>query len=500
MAEISKAGDASEAFDLCIIGAGIAGLNALYVAQQYLPKGARVALIDRNKTCGGMWNAAYDFVRLHQPHPMFTTGDVKWRWNRPKRYLASRTEIQDHLAHCRDVSRTGIELVELYEHDAESWKEVLTDDGPRARVRIRPLGGSTPTRTLTAKHLINAIGLDIPVSGPMPLSSSKVLSTAPHKLSEALARNPGKKVYVVGGGKTGMDTVTALLDRGATGGITLINGKGTMFANRDFSFPIGARRWWQGKPLLAIFRDTALRFDGTNEEEVYDHYRSAYTIGPNPKGEQFFFGLLSPEELDRILDGIDDQIGDYLEDVVDTDSGPQLVLRSGERRPVEPGTIFVNCTGLVARHDTPAADLLSEHGAIMTISPRAAVHFLTSVSAYFLTHLLYLGWLPETRLFILDQNALLKKGRKIWHIAAITHSYLNTVILLNALPFRVLDRCGLDFDRWFPLPRRLAVLVTVKSNSKRDLAHCERSLALVSELHGITCAPRQELNPPLAPQ
>lgn len=92
-------GNAETAFyDLVVVGAGIAGLNALYAAVQYLPKNARVLLIDQKAGAGGMWNTAYDYVRLHQPHPMFTVGDMKWAWNKPRDYLAKRDEVRDHLA------------------------------------------------------------------------------------------------------------------------------------------------------------------------------------------------------------------------------------------------------------------------------------------------------------------------------------------------------------------------------------------------------------------
>ena len=49
-------------YDLCIIGAGISGLNALYSALHYLPQSARVLLVDRNPTSGGMWTQTYDIV------------------------------------------------------------------------------------------------------------------------------------------------------------------------------------------------------------------------------------------------------------------------------------------------------------------------------------------------------------------------------------------------------------------------------------------------------
>ncbi|MCR9134519.1 MAG: NAD(P)-binding protein [Alphaproteobacteria bacterium] len=59
----------AEPYDLVIIGAGIAGLNALHAASVYLPTSARILLIDEKDAPGGMWTMAYEYVRLHQPHP-----------------------------------------------------------------------------------------------------------------------------------------------------------------------------------------------------------------------------------------------------------------------------------------------------------------------------------------------------------------------------------------------------------------------------------------------
>jgi cation diffusion facilitator CzcD-associated flavoprotein CzcO len=43
-------------FDLCVVGAGYAGLNAAFVASQYLPVTARVLVLDKHQQAGGMWN------------------------------------------------------------------------------------------------------------------------------------------------------------------------------------------------------------------------------------------------------------------------------------------------------------------------------------------------------------------------------------------------------------------------------------------------------------
>ena len=68
MASQNSAGAVAVAnVDLCIVGAGVAGLNALAVATEYLDARARAALVDRRPDAGGMWNDTYSYVRLHQP-------------------------------------------------------------------------------------------------------------------------------------------------------------------------------------------------------------------------------------------------------------------------------------------------------------------------------------------------------------------------------------------------------------------------------------------------
>jgi cation diffusion facilitator CzcD-associated flavoprotein CzcO len=88
---------------ISVVGTGIAALNALVVASGYLQKGQRVVLVERRPRCGGMWNDAYPFVRLHQPHGMFTAGSIKWQAGRPPSHLAARHEVLDHFATGRPI-------------------------------------------------------------------------------------------------------------------------------------------------------------------------------------------------------------------------------------------------------------------------------------------------------------------------------------------------------------------------------------------------------------
>lgn len=481
--------DDVQSCELCIIGAGVSGLNALFVASQYLGKNDKIIIIDRRSEPAGMWNEVYDYCRLHAPHPGFTVGDIAWDWSKPMDYLATGAEVKAHLVHCLDVIREKVVLQELYGHTVTACDEVVTKGGAVARIEYHANDSSDRPRVIEAKKVVKAFGFDVPLPGPMALTSQNVVSTMPLRLSQDSGLDGTAPVYVVGGGKTGMDTAHALIEGNPKRSVTLINGKGTVFVNRARFFPRRARRWWDGQLLIAGFRDIALRYDGTNEDETFDYFRREYSVHLDGSAEQFLFGILSEEERDVIAGGLRDIVNDYLEDVIDGADGPEMVLRSGRRSPVEPGSVFVNCTGFLVRQNHRYEPYLSQQGAILTITPRSMIHYLSSVSSYFLTHMFFLGKLKDAPLYEFDAEDAFRKDRRMCHTAALTISFMNLITLLQTLPFRVFDRCGLDLDRLYPLYRRVGALIDLKLNGKRYVAHCREALDRVREVHGVHCGP-----------
>jgi monoamine oxidase len=114
---------AVERCEVCIVGAGIAGLNALFVASQYLSRDQKVILIDRRERVGGMWVDTYPYVRLNQPHPMFTAGNIEWSLGRDRSYLATKNEVLDHFEHCLNVIKQRVQIDEFYGWAVESHDE-----------------------------------------------------------------------------------------------------------------------------------------------------------------------------------------------------------------------------------------------------------------------------------------------------------------------------------------------------------------------------------------
>lgn len=484
----TQQGSEVETCDLCIVGAGIAGVNALYAASRYLTQDQRVILIDKRPAPGGMWTDTYSYVRLHQPHPMFTAGDIEWTIDRAPSYLASKPEVLDHFHHCIETLRSKLDLVERYSTTYLEHHEVSPDEDYEVDILCHSASGDAPLR-IKATKCVKAFGFRIPENPPLSFSSGRIRSVSPHcatLLGDEL-KESDKPVYVVGGGKTGMDTAHALITRFPQKEVHLIAGAGTAFLNRNQSFPEGFGRWWKGKTGLARSLDLARRFDGENEGEVFDYFRKTYALSLDGDCEEFVFGLLSEEELERISNGLRTVTMDYIADVVDAGGETTLICRGGKTQAVEPGSWFVNCTGYVMKETFPYEPYVSEQGLVVSVQPTSAVHFLTTFASYFLVHLLYLGKLQSLPLYELNYQDLVAKNKKLVPFAATAHMLYNTMLIMEAVPGNVMSDCGLDFDRWFPLPRRLLGVWKLKRNRGRYLGHFRKTLDRVRERYDIRC-------------
>ena len=356
-----------------------------------------------------------------------------------------------------------------------------------AHVEHHPNGHHDRVRTIRAKWVVQAIGFDVPAPRPLPLQSARVISTTPQRLRADGVFDSDAPVYIVGGGKTGLDTAHALVSRRSRRRVTLLNGSGTVFADRDLLAPRGRRRWWSGRLYSTAFRDVAMRFNGTNEDDVFDFFRRTMCVSLDPSDQQFFFGIMSQAERDALDRGLDQIVNDYLDGVVDAQRGTRLLLRGGGSLPVSEGSVFVNCTGHLMRHRHPYEPFLSPEGAVLSITPRSMTHFLTSMAGYLLPHLFFSGRLRDTGLYALDGEEMRRRGGRLYHTALVSLTFLNTILAHEALPVRVMSRCGLDLDRLYPLPRRLLGFIDVKRNGARYVDHCRTALDRVQAETGVRC-------------
>jgi Pyridine nucleotide-disulphide oxidoreductase len=471
--------------DVCIVGAGLAGLNALFVASRYLSADQKVILIDRRARVGGMWVDTYPYVRLHQPHAMFTAGNIEWTLGKEPSYLATKGEVLDHFEHCLEVVKQRVRVDEFFGWDMESEDET---DGI---VRVHCKSADGQHMVVEAKRLIKAYGFRVVPNDPLEISSERVVSVSPDycDMRGNDVRASDTPVWVIGGGKTAMDTAHTLVTEYPGREVNLVAGSGTYFSSRDKFFPTGAKRWWGGALVTNMAQKMCRRFDGTNEADVGNWMRSGYGTWLTPKTDNFLLGVLSDSETNTIAAGLNDVIMDHFVDAVDRNGSTELVFRSGSAKSIQPGSWIVNCTGYITRGDHPYEPYVSGSGSVVSVQARSATLHLSSFMAYYVTHLLFLGKLNDVPLYELDMQDLWRKSKAVLPYTLFTLVLHNLSLISDNVPAKVFSECGLDFDRWYPLPRRMIGTARFMLTHRRDREHLRRSLDTVRERFDVRCGP-----------
>jgi hypothetical protein len=471
--------------DVCIVGAGVAGLNALFVASQYLSRDQKVILVDRRERVGGMWVDTYPYVRLHQPHPMFTAGDIEWTLGRDRSYLATKDEVLDHFEHCLNVIKQRVRVDEYF-----GWA-VESDDETDGIVRVTCRSSDGRRLVVEAKRLIKAYGFQSKPNDPLEISSERIQSVSPDfcdmRCEEVRASDA--PVWIIGGGKTAMDTAHALITEYPGREVNLVAGSGTYFLSRDRVLPTGAQRWWRGKSFTSFALEVTRRFDGTNETDVGNWFRDTYGTWLTPQTGNFLIGLLSESENNTIGAGLNDVIMDHLVDVVDRNGGTDLVFRSGSTKAIQPGSWIVNCTGYLKPDDRPYEPYISRSGAVLSIQPRSITLQLTTYMGYFMTHLLMLGKVNDLPLYELDAMDLRKKSNAAFPLALFSLALHNLSLIFECVPNKVFSDCGIDLNRWYPLPRRMVGMAQFMLTHRREREHQRRTLDTVRERFDVRCGP-----------
>lgn len=471
--------------DLCIVGAGLAGMNALAVVAEYLDRHQRVILIDRREQVGGMWVDTYPYVRLHQPHPMFTAGAIAWTLGRDRGYLATQPEVLDHFGHCLDVIRERVTVDAMLGWELESYDEIA------GCVRVTCRAADGRRRVIATRRLIKASGFAVTPNDALRVSSTAVQSVSPNSCDVRVGdiNTSDAPVWVIGGGKTGMDTAHALLTADPGREVNMVAGSGTFFLNRDRSFPPGLRRWWSGTPASASGAQMLKRFDGTNEREAGLWFRDAYATWPTPDADTYVLGIMSESETATIAKGLNDTVMDRFDDVVDGIDGPRITFGSGRSRAVAPGSWIVNCTGYLMRDADPYEPYLSPGGAVLSVQLRSATLHLTSLMGYFMTHMFYRGGLVDAPLYELDAIELRRKSKAALPFGLLSLSQYNLSVLYDRLPSSAFLECGLSVDLWYPRVRQIVGALKFMRTHRRDREQARRSLDTLRERFDLRCGP-----------
>jgi thioredoxin reductase len=472
--------------DLCIVGAGITGLNALFVASQYMSRDQRIILIDSRARVGGMWVDTYPYVRLHQPHPMFTAGNIAWTLGKDRGHLASKGEVLDHFEHCLTVTKERVQVDEFFGWTYESHDE------SNGIVRATCRSSDGLTMVVEANRMIKAYGLGVTPNDPLEVSSTRVQSVSPDycDVRSGDVEASDTPVWIIGGGKTAMDTAHALITAYPGREVNLVAGRGTFFSERGALFATGARRWWGGKLGATLATEMGKRFDGTNEVEVQGWFRSTYGTYLTPEAENFVLGILSEAENTTISKGLNDVVMDYLVDALDRNDTTELIFRSGSTKTIPPGSWIINCTGYTRPGgDFPYEPYVSASAAVVSIQPRSWTLHLPAFQGYFLTHLLFLDKLTDVPLYELDLFELREKSNVVFPYTLFALVQYNLSLMYDSVPARVFSENGLNFDTWYPMLRRLPSLAKFVLTHRRERDRARLALDTVRERFDVRCGP-----------
>ena len=115
---------AVESCDVCIVEPGLAGINALFAASRYMSRDQKIILVDSRERVGGMWVDTYPYVRLHQPHGMFTAGNINGLSGGIVRTSRRRTRCSTTSDTASGSSRERVRVDELFGWTMESHDEI----------------------------------------------------------------------------------------------------------------------------------------------------------------------------------------------------------------------------------------------------------------------------------------------------------------------------------------------------------------------------------------
>ena len=476
--------------ELCVIGMGIAGINALNSSSSYLSKKDKVIVIDRRestKAIGGMWNAAYPFVRLHQPHSLFTIGNKKWGLDKDPGHLANREEVIGHFNHCYTELKERLSIIEMFAYEYQSYEEVKTADGYSVHISFQSINEDLPLLMVKAKRCIKAFGFNILPNDPMKFSSNKVKSITPESpsLLNCEVANDDKPIYIVGGGKSSMDVANFILAQNPNRKLNFIIGRGTYFLNRDILFPSGAKKNWTGTSINKFLLTIALLYDEKNIESVIDHIKNTYGCLPFKDAKHTVFGLLSPHETNSVKKSIDTEVYDYIDDVVEKDENLYIRYKNDPDKQVVAGSWFILCTGYLYSKKEDFEPVLSPHEKVLSINNTASTVAFTSLGSYFLPHLWFRNKFKDVPINQFNHASLIKKDKEAYLFGVSAQAIHNLIYFVEALPFGVVYKCGANFDKWFPLHRQFLVLLNILINKKRYLKHTSEVLDRLSSKYDV---------------
>jgi hypothetical protein len=357
--------------DYLVVGAGAMGVA--FVDSLIDHADADVVMVERRHRAGGHWLDSYPFVQLHQPSAMYGVNSTVLGLDRMERdgseagfyERASGTEICgyfDEIMRHRLIGSGRVRFFPMCDYVGDRrFGSLLNGDITEVTVR---------RRVVDATYMATRV----PACEPPPFAVADGVQCVPVGELTKVAHAPERYV-IAGGGKTALDAICWLLDRGTPAGdITWIRPRDSWLLNRKFFQPLdGAMQTFE-----AIVLELEAVADGGSVEEIYDRleerevmFRVDRSVVPTMmKGATLSAGEL--EQLRRIDDVV--RLGHVQR--IDRD---EIVLEHGTI-PTSPETLHVHCAA-PGLSDRPPVPIFTDDSITLQVVSRVSLCMSAAVTA-----------------------------------------------------------------------------------------------------------------------
>jgi hypothetical protein len=320
--------------DYLVIGAGAMGMA--FTDTLITESEARVVIVDRAHQPGGHWNAAYPFVRLHQPSAYYGVNSRALGnnridsvgWNKGLGELAPVGEICAYFDAVMQQQFLPTGRVEYF-----PMSEYLGDG------RIRTMAGTeyvvTVNQRIVDSTYLHAI---VPSMRPAPYAVAPGIDCIPP--NELPKYAPRDRYVIVGAGKTGMDICLWLLRNGVSPDrLTWVMPRDSWMMDRATLQP--------GPTFIKQFRDSyGATLDAiaaaTSTDDLFDRLERAGTLlrlDPSIRPTMYRCAIVSQlefEQLRRIKDIV--RMG-HVQRIE-----PTAIVLDGGSITSSPSALYIDCT------------------------------------------------------------------------------------------------------------------------------------------------------------
>ena len=187
--------------DYLILGAGAMSMGFADVILAEDPK-ARIVMVDRHANPGGHWNDAYPFVRLHQPAAFYGLNST------------SLGQGGDDLSSGADLLAYYRDAMDRFVHSGRVQFLPMSEYEGDGRI-VSTIGHDRVTIVSARRRIVDGTYNQVQVPSVCPpryAVDQDVTVIPPNGLAQV--RRPWERYVIIGGGKTGIDSILFLLDNG----------------------------------------------------------------------------------------------------------------------------------------------------------------------------------------------------------------------------------------------------------------------------------------------